>query len=155
MRMENLCIRCKKREIFVKKRGLCRKCSAIFYKNLRGYQTKDKSNTYQQRNIRHRREVEFIKNFFVHKNWIYHPAIFRMDEENYEPDFYDGKRNVFIEVSGTKQAFSKNKEKYQRFIAIYPAIEFELRYHTGELIPFNELKFRIPEKRNFGAKNGD
>jgi len=80
------------------------------------------------------RELTFLKNFFDHKNWIHHPATFHLDDSDYSPDFYDGERNTFIEVSGTRQAFSANLDKYKEFKRNFPSINFEVRKIDGTLI---------------------
>lgn len=118
--MKDLCIRCQIRPIFIKKAGLCKNC----------YQWE--WNTGRKKLFS--REMEFIKNFFTHNNWIYSPTIFRLGDVKYEPDFYDNERNVFIEVAGTRQAYKANQQKYLDFIKIFPLIKFEVRKHTGELI---------------------
>jgi len=84
--------------------------------------------------INHIAEIVFIKNFFDHKNWISQPAVFRMDNIKYIPDFYDGNRNVFIEVAGTRQAYHYNKAKYALFRKTYPLISFEIRFPSGEIL---------------------
>ena len=127
--MKTLCIQCGEKPVFIQKRGLCRVCySRVWY---RGKKLSTKTNW----EIRHGTEIEFIKNFFTHKNWIYHPVFFRLDGCGYQPDFYDGERNVFIEVSGTKQAFSANFEKYKLFIKTFPLINFEIRDIFGNIKP--------------------
>jgi hypothetical protein len=88
-------------------------------------------------------EIEFVKNFFVHKNWIHRPASFKINGEKYNPDFYDGKRNVFIEVSETRQAFHNNKEKYKEFRKIFPLIKLEIRAVNGDLIDLDAEKQHI------------
>ena len=144
--MSGLCKKCEKEPIYLKKRSLCKECSRRFYyEQNRDVLLQKRKLTYWE--VRHSTEVEFIRNFFEHKNWIYHPAIFRVNGKNYEPDFYDAERNVFIEVTGTRQAFEGNKEKYQCFIKTYPLIKFEIRYTTGELLPLKEMKYHVLEKR--------
>jgi len=82
----------------------------------------------------HLGELEFIKNFFIHQNWIPQPAQFKLDSVKYIPDFYDGERNVFIEISRTRQAYSANKHKYDLFRQIFSKLNFEIRKPTGELL---------------------
>lgn len=135
--MEDLCIQCRKRPIYVKKRGLCRKCYAQVYNRVHKNSC-DSSAVDHYWKIRHSKEIEFIKNFFEHKNWCYQPAMFRLDDLRYTPDFYDGERNVFIEVAGTRQAFHSNEKKYKQFTKMFPRINFEVRYATGELIAISE-----------------
>jgi hypothetical protein len=60
--------------------------------------------------------------------------MFKLNSEKYTPDFYDQERNVFIEVSGTKQAYQQSKHKYELFRDLYPNISFEIRKPTGELL---------------------
>ena len=57
-----------------------------------------------------------------------------MDGEKYSPDFYDGEMNVFIEVVGTRQAYSENKDKYNLLRKYYPKINFEIRLSDGSLL---------------------
>ena len=132
--MENsdyLCINCKENAIQIKCRKLCRKC----YMKLR----LEKKGGIPDRNwmIPYSREIEFIKNYFTHKNWFYHPVIFRMNGFRYEPDFYDNERNVFIEVAGTRQAYHENLEKYKVFVDSFPHFNLEVRHINGNLIDIN------------------
>ncbi len=91
-----LCIDCGKYPVAIKKRELCKKC----YNNMIYYSKK--TNIDLDTEIRYDKEIEFVRNFFTHKNWVYHPVLFRLKGSSYEPDFYDGERNVFIEVSGNQ-----------------------------------------------------
>ena len=131
--MDNLCIVCKTRPVEVKKRQMCRPC----YHKIR-YEEYKKRTGFTNKNIRYDTEVMFIKNYFTHNNWIYHPVFFRLDGCGYEPDFYDGERNVFIEVVGTRQAFHANFEKYELFIKNFPKIKFEIRDVQGKLKPLTK-----------------
>lgn len=143
--MGNLCMKCKSRPKWNKERGLCNPC----YQQWRRRRIKQAGNLLVEA-PRYDSEIDFIKNFFTHNNWLYHPAIFKINGFRYEPDFYDKERNVFIEVAGTKQAFHTNLERYRQFIKACPKINFEVRHSTGELIPINEGEravFHIPEKR--------
>jgi len=140
--MENLCINCKKNPIYIQKRGLCQECSKVFY--VERYKQKHERRIKSE--IRHGAEVEFIKNFFGGENWIYLPATFKLDGTTYQPDFYDMKRNVFIEVSGTRQAFHQNKHKYRKFVKMYPLIKYEVRQPNGNLIDIFQDKFHINNK---------
>ena len=142
------CILCGKRPVLVKKRGLCGFCYQKLYREgmiegigLHGYSRKyaDKDldsirspkiiNKYE-----HLGELEFIKNYFDHSNWIPQPANFCLDGLKYTPDFYDAERNVFIEVSRTRQAYSANKKKYQLFKRLFPKLNFEIRKPSGGLL---------------------
>lgn len=82
--------------------------------------------------VQHRCEIDFIQNFFDHKNWTHQPAIFNLGNTKYTPDFYDAERNIFIEVVGTRQAYHSNKEKYEQFVLKFPALKFEIRTPNGE-----------------------
>ena len=114
----------------VKARGLCAKC----YTKAR----RDSAGTARVGKSAVTREVEFIKNYFTHTNWVHHPGIFRMGGQCYAPDFYDSERNVFIEVAGTKQAYHANKVKYDMMNKYFPGIPFEVRQSTGALIESGE-----------------
>ena len=132
--MKNICINCRKEPVANKKRQLCNKCyRKLYYKN--------QLYNLHFGNINHESEMEFAKNFFNHKNWLYHPVVFRLNDTTYEPDFYDGKRNVFIEIAGTRQAFHANKKKYIDFTNIFKKLKFEVRKPSGELINVNDDKF--------------
>ena len=86
----------------------------------------------------HLGELHFIRNYFTHKNWIPQPALFSLNGKGYKPDFYDVERNTFIEVSGTRQAYHANKDKYDLFRKLYPKINFEIRKPNGELLKEDE-----------------
>jgi len=134
------CIRCNEREIFVKKRALCQRCYMREY-----YSGKMKLDAYA---IGNGAEMEFIKNYFDHNNWIYEPASFRLESSTYTPDFYDAERNVFIEVSGTLSAYRNNEHKYQEMEERFPKIKLEVRAPDGKLINESNLIF----KRNGKSK---
>ena len=103
---------------------------------------KEKGNVFTAsgRKIHHQSEIEFIKGFFNHQNWIYHPAVFKTNMFRDEPDFYDGERDMFIEVAGTSVSFYANKRKYEQFMKIFPKINFEIRRFDGLLMDINDTK---------------
>lgn len=138
--MENLCISCKKLPVYVKKSGFCKNCYQYYRRQERG----DTKQPYYR--IKHTSEVEFIKHFFKHKNWYYHPAIFKANGFRYEPDFYDGNRNVFIEVSASRLALEGNQEKYKKFIKAFPHFTLEIRRSNGELLDINDKRQHWPKK---------
>lgn len=129
--METVCIKCKKNPVLVKRRGLCRRCYSLWYRQT------GKQNAV---NGIYRREVEFIKNFFTHNNWYYSPVIFRANGFRYIPDFYDNERNVFIEVVGTRQAFENNHKKYIKFGETFPCLKLEVRKISGDLIDLSDKR---------------
>jgi len=143
-----MCIECKERPVENKKRGLCNRC----YQRLRdsgsilGHEPFEDLSMPTRAKIAHAREIEFIKNYFSHPNWVYRPALFRTDRFKYSPDFYDGERNVFIEVAGTRQAYSANKEKYDAFRAAYPKLNFEIRKSDGTLLNENSRDKNWPKQ---------
>ncbi len=130
METEKLCIKCKERPIKVKKWRRCTRCYQIYRRRigLKGPISK------KERTVAWPSEIDFIRAYFTHNNWQYHPAFFRLNGGGYQPDFYDGETNTFIEVAGTRQAFHNNKEKYIIFMQTYPKINFEIRYSDGELL---------------------
>jgi hypothetical protein len=89
---------------------------------------------YKSSDILNANEIEFVENFFQHTDWVHHPCSFRLSNMSYTPDFYDKRRNVFIEVSGTRQAYHQNKLKYQLLTQEFPAINFEIRKVNGLLL---------------------
>ena len=132
-----MCVKCGERPVHIKKRGLCSNCYGVFRKDRGGYFISQdqgpKSRPTEAKDTR-KREVNFIKNYFDHNNWIYQPAMFRFNGVKYSPDFYDGVRNVFIEVAGTRQAYHQAKEKYDMFREHYPKIDFEIRKVDGSIL---------------------
>ena len=129
------CISCGERPIEVEKWKRCHRCYQRYRHKYVGrfHDRKVKGVT-----INYVSEIEFIRNFFEHQNWIYQPAIFRFNGEQYRPDFYDGERNAFIEVVGTPQAYYDNREKYKEFIGTFPKINFEIRQINGDLVDLDE-----------------
>lgn len=105
----------------------------------------------QKKTLKYRAaEKDFIKIFFTHPNWIYEAVTFKLGKIKYTPDFYDANRNTFIEVIGTKQAFSEvmgtkkpvfaGNQKYKLLNKLYPKIKFEFRLSNGELLTTKEDK---------------
>ena len=130
-----LCIECKERPIYIKKRRLCSLCYGRIQRREKKLIRPD--HDYCSRTtakIAYDSEILFIKNFFSHSNWLFRPTTFRLNGTNYSPDFYDGETNTFIEVSGTRQAYSRNKDKYKLFRKTFPQINFEIRNPDGEII---------------------
>ena len=79
----------------------------------------------------HKREVMFLEQLKDNgKQYIYEPGYFLLSNgTKYYPDFYCVEDNTYIEVVGTRQAYSFNKNKYKLF-------KFEIiRY---DLSPYNE-----------------
>jgi len=160
----DVCIECKEKPVFVKIRRLCQFCAQKFYREhgpiLKGNPDAEFKNPKTDKQNQHGREVVFIRNFFDHNDWVYHPALFRFNGEKYSPDFYDGKRNIFIEVSGSRQAYHSNKDKYNLFKKIFPKINFEIRKHDGTLL--DETNGRIewqpsnnlPSQKNIAEQAG-
>lgn len=145
----SLCINCKKRPIYIKKRRLCITCYQKLKRDSDFKLKDDDDGLCRTTKIKraHLKEIEFIRNYFNHNNWIYQPALFRFNGEKYSPDFYDSERNVFIEVSGSRQAYHYSKVKYEEFRKYYPKINFEIRQPDGSLL--NE------EDRNKNWNNGN
>lgn len=125
-----LCIKCNSHPVYSKKYLLCGRCyGQRMSKSIRGKRSK----------IAVVSEVEFAKRYFTHKNWICQPATFRLNiNTTYRPDFYDGVRNVFIEVSSCLGAFTQSYIKVSKVRQVFPAIKFEFRNILGELIDENE-----------------
>jgi len=138
MENETLCLNCGERPIQIKKRGLCYRCyHRAWARGLIVTKVKNPNGPgsfRRQNGDGQKREIEFIQAFFTHQNWIHHPAMFNLAEKKYTPDFYDGERNVFIEISGTRQAYHQNKDKYQLFRKLFPKLLFEIRKPSGELL---------------------
>jgi hypothetical protein len=133
--MENKCISCKEKIIAYKKVGLCMSCYQKEYrKKYAASPNKVGFSETSLKKYKDSREIEFIKNYFTHPNWVHHPGMFRLTGYSYQPDFYDGERNCFIEVAGSRQAYHANKEKYATFRSIFPKILLEIRTQDGVII---------------------
>jgi len=137
MSEENLCVKCEKRPVLVKKRNLCRLCYQRERKK-NGPFINPTSHNYAHPQYRENqkisREMAFVKNFFNHSDWIYSPATFKFNGLKYTPDFYDSHRNTFIEVAGSRQAYHQNKNKYASFRKYFPKLNFEIRQPDGSLL---------------------
>ncbi len=129
----DLCIECKKEPVYIKKRQLCKSCYGRLQRSGKDLSPVGTASITKAK-WHVKREIEFIKNYFNHNNWVHHPAFFHLGDEGYAPDFYDGETNTFIEVSGTRQAHSLNQYKYDLFRKLYPKIKFEIRLVSGELL---------------------
>jgi len=60
--------------------------------------------------------------------------MFRFNGLKYSPDFYDGEKNVFIEVAGSRQAYHANKDKYELFRKHFSKLTPELTKSDGGLL---------------------
>ena len=130
-----ICINCKQRPVHIKKRGLCAACYQRYHKSAGRLITAEHNYSgIYAKGIDNNREIYFIKTFFTHNNWTHRPALFHLGSDKYTPDFYDGERNVFIEVSGSRQAYHQNKAKYELFRTIFPKIKLEIRTPDGKLL---------------------
>ena len=130
MKNKYLCSSCKKRPIKTLKSTLCSYCSVLA-----------KRKSFHEPYLapleipRQKREFQFIKAYFTHDDWTYHPVrLTLITGLKYSPDFYDRKRDVFIEVAGTRQAYELNKHKYALLKESYPCFNFEIRYADGDLL---------------------
>jgi len=143
--MELLCRNCNKRPVFIKKRGLCRKCYNKLRSscNMPGLFDEDNFNPTEEKIYSiSSKELEFINNFFYHSAWLYEAVTFHFGMTSYTPDFYDTKRDVYIEVAGSRQAYHKNKEKYDLMAKRFPLVELEIRTPNGELLDVNNPMWR-------------
>jgi len=134
----DLCTSCGKRQVVIKKRQLCMTCYQRLYsrgKKHSGTGLGGMACPVTVKKYENAAEIEFIRAYFDHPDWIHQPTIFRFTTGgSYTPDFYDKRKNVFIEVIGTRQAYHKNKDKYDLFRAEYPEIHFEIRKSDGSLL---------------------
>ena len=108
--------------------------------------------------IRHERERQFAADFFDHDEWEYEPGPYRLSNgTKYRPDFKDNRRNVLIEVIGSRQAFHFNREKYEIFKSEYPDVDFEFRDWKGNKIEHGDVPHFKTEKSckltKYKAKN--
>lgn len=96
--------------------------------------------------IKNENERKFAEVFFDHDEWESQPDRLIFSGFTYRPDFLDKKRNVYIEVVGTRQAMSQGKAKYVKAFETLPNGEFELRNPEGKLINLDYVP--QPEAQN-------
>lgn len=84
--------------------------------------------------IANRRERLFAEVFFDHDDWEHHPPAIYFKGGKYTADFYDRRRETYIEVVGTRQAFAANRYKYLYLLEIRNDITLEFRSHEGKLL---------------------
>ena len=136
------CGKCGENPIYIVKWGLCQPCygrlkraqykaprSAISLLNKKRFNLSRAIDRHENKG-----EVEFVKTFFTHPDWVHKPLRFRLNSTTYEPDFYDSRTGVFLEVSATRQAYHANKHKYKSFRKLFPTLTLEIRKPNGELI---------------------
>ena len=138
-----LCVECKEHSVYIKKYALCQRCYGRAYRlgKLGAGSRVHKENGHKIQSM-HKREMEFVKNYFSHRNWKYEPCTFAVMGSRIVPDFYDGERNVFIEVIGSRQRYWQNKDKYDLFCKEYPHFSFELRMPDGSRFDPDNPKWR-------------
>lgn len=99
------------------------------------------------------REAVFAENFFTHSNWRPQPGMLKLsDGSAYYPDFYDGERDVYIEVVGSRQAFYANQYKYSRVMEEFPEITLEFRKPSGEIFDYSASWSRLDNPRRSNLK---
>jgi hypothetical protein len=150
MKEPTKCRRCDKKLDVYNKWFLCKECYSwmkerrilgrdpLFYKEYssisieKTHKVRLKKNKYDYMNDGERQ----FYNLYPENQLIFHPAKFWMMDysETYQPDFYDRRKNVFIEISGTAAAYYGNKGKYDQFRKSYPAIPLEIRFPNGEVV---------------------
>lgn len=142
-----LCTACGASPVLIKKRGLCVKCYNKHRKenpdmfkplmvSIPRHDKNDNSPLVSGRGFYlHERELDFIRNYFKHSDWVAKPVMFNLSNDiKYTPDFYDSVTNTFIEVAGTRQAYHINKNKYELLKSKFPQIKFEIRKSDGSLL---------------------
>ena len=150
---ENICVACNKLKIMIKRHSLCHLCYRKIYKagqlsdDILAPLSAPTIKKYQQEG-----EVEFVRNFFTHTNWVHRPCVFKLGTTAYAPDFYDKERNVFIEVAATRQAYSENRDKYLLMQEYFPGIVLEIRQPSGTKVDINE---RVHWDKKNGKKRLD
>jgi DNA-directed RNA polymerase subunit RPC12/RpoP len=116
------CYSCQIDKIHNKGRKLCLKC------NLKHTQSERATPSYES-------EYEFMRNYPEPENLYYHNAYFKFNGSKYYPDFYDYKRDVFIEVVLNPDSYRMNYNRTKQFIKFYPNIGYEVRYPNGQVVP--------------------
>ena len=71
----------------------------------------------------------------------------------YQPDFYLPNTKTYIEIIGSRQAYSYNENKYENFRKQYPELDFKILtpngipYHTNKKLDIKAYKFTKEEIR--------
>lgn len=156
--IKEVCVICHEpeREVYNKRRMICHRCYQKERKKQQANGTWERNFSTEKIIDKHQSaaEIEFSRIYFNHKNWVFEPAIFTLGTLRYTPDFYDGVRNCFIEVAGTRQAYHFNKEKYKLFRLIYPKIKLEIREPNGKIVDENSFPY-IEWPKEHTDKNTD
>jgi len=128
------CACCKSSDVKIQARGLCKKC----YSKERARGGIEKYPLIKN-GYRSKEEDIFVKNHFKKDDeWLFEPASFVINDfERYVPDFYDIKRNVWIEVCASRKRFISARRKYKMFVERYPNLNFEIRNQYGDLIDWD------------------
>ena len=69
------------------------------------------------------------------RKWEYPCQRFDLGNTTYQPDFYLPNEDLYIEVVGTKNAYSANREKILKFKRKYPHIKFVVLDFKGNPYP--------------------
>lgn len=102
------------------------------------------------KSMRYDRERKFALTFFDHDKWVHEPRPFYLsDGTKYLPDFYDAKRDAYIEVVGSRQAYHNNKHKYVMFCNEYKNIQLEFRLPSGESLEIRNGRMMRPRVNKF------
>lgn len=91
--------------------------------------------------IKNDNERKFAEKFFDHDDWISQPAAIDLGGYTYRPDFYDKRRNVYIEVIASRQAFHQNKAKYFKMVEVLGKEKLEIRDPSGKKL---DLSGKVP-----------
>jgi hypothetical protein len=91
------------------------------------------------------------------KLWFYHPKTFELPEpeRSYQPDFYVVEDNEFVEVAGTRQAYSYNRKKYEVFRLAYPNLKFRIVDANGWMYSNGKPRVERPKKNPACLLRGD
>lgn len=143
------CSKCGERPAHNKSRLLCTRCYAAsknsasiipripVRKNIYGSQLSNLRNVTQPTatKLQHIAEIVFAQ---YHPDYIFQPAIFRLGQTRYAPDFYDPIQNQFYEVIGSRQRFNQLKQKILFFREVFPNIKLSLVCADGQ--PYHSTK---------------
>jgi hypothetical protein len=107
--------------------------------------------------IVHDAERQYAKRLLaLGKKYIYQPRMENHGVVFYRPDFFIPRDNVYIEVVGTRQAFSLNKRKYALFIRLFPDKTLLIKNPDGtdyKMSDRTKLAFKILQNNNSAERN--
>ena len=72
------------------------------------------------------------------REWLYPVPTFKLHTSTYRPDFFLPKENLYIEVTASRTAYTKNLKKYKLFKKLYPHFNFVIVDINNNPYPYSK-----------------